>query len=74
MDVEELRKQLQKYDQDHLLTFWDELNHEQKSALFKELSDLDLDYVTQSFERCVSDVNAKAEKLDDKMEPLPGTT
>jgi len=30
-----------------------------------------LEYVTQSFDRCVADLNAKAEKLDDRMEPLP---
>ena len=72
MDVEGLRKHLQEFDQDHLLTFWDELDDEEKRALYRELSDLDLDYATKSFERCVAEMNCKAEKLDDKMEPLPG--
>lgn len=74
MDVVGLRKRLQKYDQEHLLAFWDELNNQQQQELYQELTNLDLDYVTQSFERCVADVNAKAEKLDDKMEPLPSKT
>ena len=42
-----------------------------QNNIFKELSDLDLEYVTQSFERCVVDLNAKAEKLDDRMKPVP---
>ena len=72
MDVSGLRKRLEKHDQEHLLAFWDELNEQEKSGLYKELSDLDLDYVTQSFQRCVADLNSQAEKLDDRMEPLPG--
>ena len=71
MDVSALRRQLQKFDQDHLLAFWDDLSDQEKSMLYNELSQLDLEYVTQSFERCVADLNAKAEKLDDRMEPLP---
>lgn len=71
MDVAGLRVQLQKYEQEHLLAFWDDLSEEEKTLLFNELSQLDLEYVTQSFDRCVADLNAKAEKLDDRMEPLP---
>ena len=65
MDVAGLRVQLQKYEQEHLLAFWDDLSEEEKTLLFNELSQLDLEYVTQSFDRCVADLNAKAEKLDD---------
>ena len=74
MDVADLRKQLQKFDQEHILSFWDELNEDQKSKLYQEISDLDLEYVTQSFEKCVVDLNAKAEKLDDRMKPVPSKT
>ena len=71
MDLPELQERLDKYDQSHLLAHWNDLNEDEKSALFKELSELDFDYVTQSFERCVVDLNAKAEKLDDRMKPVP---
>ena len=71
MDVTELRKRLQTYDQEHLLNFWNDLKEDEKKALYQELNQLDLDYVTQSFERCVSSMEAKAEKLDDHMAPLP---
>ena len=47
------------------------LSQEQRPLLYTELSQLDLEYVTQSFDRCFADLNAKAEKLDDRMEPLP---
>ena len=74
MDVTELRKQLQSYDQEHLLAFWEELNEDEKKSLYHELNQLDLSYVTQSFERCVNNLNAKAEKLDDRMKPVPSKT
>jgi hypothetical protein len=50
-DVTELRKRLQEYDQEHLVAFWDELDDLQKANLAKEVTDLDLEYVSQSFER-----------------------
>lgn len=71
MDVETLRKRLRDYDQDHLLAFWDELDEGQRKKLYHELNNLDLEDVTQSFERCVAAMNADSEKLDDHMEPLP---
>ena len=72
MNVEALRQSLKLFDQEHLLTYWDDLKEGEKSKLFKELSDLDLCYVTQSFDRCIATVNSDgAAKLDDKMQPLP---
>ena len=73
MDVTELRKKLEKFNQEHLLTFWDELNNEQKNILFEELNQLDFNYVTESFERCTSNMNNKT-FLPGKMEPLPSNT
>ena len=71
MDVERLRLRLKEYGQCHLLEYWDVLDSTQQEKLFEELSNLDLDYVTQSFERCVNQVNTQGTKLDDKMQPLP---
>jgi len=62
---------LAEYGQDHLLEYWDVLDTQEKEKLSKELKNLDLDYVTQSFERCVNQVNTAGAKLDDKMAPLP---
>jgi len=71
MDVTALRKQLEKYDQSHLLAFWDKISENERKELYEELTTLNLEYVTDSFERCTNLANAKAEKLDDHMEPLP---
>jgi len=71
MDVERLRLRLKEYGQCHLLEYWDVLDSTEQEKLFQELSNLDLDYVTQSFERCVNQVNSQGAKLDDKMQPLP---
>jgi len=74
MDVATLRTKLAEFGQQHLLTYWDDLQEEEKSKLYKELSELDLDYVTQNFERCIASVNtdgAGTAKLDDRMQPLP---
>jgi len=72
MDVSNLRASLAEFGQEHLLSYWDDLNEDEKSKLYKELSELDLCYVTQSFDRCIASVNTDgAVKLDDRMQPLP---
>ena len=72
MDVSNLRTSLAEFGQEHLLSYWDDLNEDEQSKLYKELSELDLCYVTQSFERCIASVNTDgAVKLDDRMQPLP---
>ena len=74
MDVTALRKQLEKYDQSHLLAFWDKISENERKELYEELTTLNLEYVTDSFERCTNLANAKAEKLDDRMKPVPSKT
>ncbi len=41
-----------------------------QEKLYRELSDLDLEEVTEYFHRTVSTLNEATELLDDKMEPL----
>ena len=71
MDVEALKLKLAQFGQEHLLEYWSALNGEEQAKLYKELNNLDLDYLVQSFEKCVSQMNAAGEKLDDRMQPLP---
>jgi len=73
MDVEALRQRLVQYGQEHLLEFWEELSGQEQEALFADLNGLDLDYVTQSFEKCTAAAaaNGQGGKLDERMEPLP---
>ena len=71
MNLESLRQKLATHDQGHLLAHWDSLTPEQQAALYKELNDLDLGEVMEFFERTVVSQNDTAEKLDDRLMPLP---
>jgi len=71
--MDELRQKLEKHGQGHLLDFWDEITEDQKETLKAELDNVDLEYTTQSFERCTqaAEDKANAGKVDDRMEPVP---
>merc|ERR1711944_162916 len=70
MDIDTLRSKLTAVGQEHLLQFWEELDTEEKQALYNELSELDLDEVLEYFQRTVAEMSSAGEKLDDKMQPL----
>jgi len=70
MNVESLRARLAEYGQEHLLTFWDQLDEDAQRKLYGELDDLDLAEVTEYFQRTIATLNEATEKLDDRMEPL----
>merc|ERR1712025_323196 len=70
MDIDTLRSKLTAAGQEHLLQFWEELNTDEKQALYNELSELDLDEVLEYFQRTVAEMSSAGEKLDDKMQPL----
>ena len=71
--MDELRQKLEKHGQGHLLDFWDEITEDQKETLKAELDNVDLEYTTQSFERCTqaAEDKANAGKVDDRMSPVP---
>jgi len=70
MDIDTLRSKLTAAGQEHLLQFWEELDTDEKKALYNELSELDLDEVLEYFQRTVAEMSSAGEKLDDKMQPL----
>jgi len=70
MDIDTLRSKLTAAGQEHLLQFWEELDTDEKQALYNELSELDLDEVLEYFQRTVAEMSSAGEKLDDKMQPL----
>merc|ERR1712025_1115614 len=70
MDIDTLRSKLTAAGQEHLLQFWEELNTDEKQALYNGLSELDLDEVLEYFQRTVAEMSSAGEKLDDKMQPL----
>jgi UDP-N-acetylglucosamine/UDP-N-acetylgalactosamine diphosphorylase len=72
-EMDELRQKLEKYGQGHLLDFWEKITEDQQKTLKTELDNLDLEYTTQSFERCIEEANNKAKvgKVDGRMNPVP---
>ncbi|CAF1158903.1 unnamed protein product [Adineta ricciae] len=68
--------------QEHLLTYWSELDHEQRAILIRDITNVDLDHVTQAFhgikdqlddKRTHDDLNGddKSKTIDELMEPIP---
>ncbi|XP_058442689.1 UDP-N-acetylhexosamine pyrophosphorylase [Malaya genurostris] len=65
-----LKENLTKYNQDHLLKYWDELNANEKRILVEDIEELNLDEVNLFFERATSSLKEDEAKLDDKMDPV----
>lgn len=68
MDVQSLRQELVKYNQEHLLQFWESLTEDKKVILYKDLTSINFEAVTKIF--------AQSQKQDEELnesllEPLP---
>lgn len=72
MDLQAIRKKLASKDQEHLLTYWDELNESEQSEFKTTLTKLteELDEDMEFFERTIVAQDEKCDKLDDMMSPL----
>ncbi|KAH0954324.1 hypothetical protein HN011_005519 [Eciton burchellii] len=69
--MEQLRKELSEYDQDHLLKFWDELTDEDRNQLENGIRELDLQEITIYFKKAIeSSQHIGNNKLDDKVQPI----
>lgn len=68
--IETLRKHLEKYGQDHLIKFWDEIDDEQKQQLKQEIDELKFNELLSFYERVTKSETENAEKLDDKLQPI----
>lgn len=71
-DVEALREELKKYNQEHLLQFWDQLNEAEKKALYHDVKSLNLKEITEIFAESVSSSNGHGILKEEDMEPLSG--
>ncbi|XP_076355129.1 UDP-N-acetylhexosamine pyrophosphorylase-like isoform X3 [Tachypleus tridentatus] len=71
MDVEALRLRLKQYGQEHVLKFWSCLTGKQRTMLYKELSDMDLEEVYSIYKECNQNSGEESEKLDDLLQPIP---
>lgn len=69
--IETLRKHLEKYGQEHLIKFWDDIDDEQRKQLKQEIDELNFSELQSFFERVTKpNESENAEKLDDKLQPI----
>ena len=68
--TDQLETQLKEYHQQHLLKFWNQLDQTQRQQLADDIASLDLQYVTQSFDKVIQTSRNSQEKKDDRIMPL----
>ncbi len=71
---------LQHANQSHLVSYWDQLDCEERAILLRDISNVDFDHITHAFEgikdqlvekSSENDEHAKHETIDQLMEPIP---
>lgn len=65
--MERLRKKLNEYNQEHLLSFWEELTDEDRNQLENDINELDFKEITAYFKRAMEFCQGM---LDDKVQPI----
>lgn len=73
MNVSELRHQLSRAGQEHLLQFWDELEAAQQAELYAELQAMNFEELNVFFRKATEGFSqsSQQEKVDARMEPVP---
>lgn len=83
MDIDStIYLRLKKANQTHLLSYWDQLDHEQRAILIQDINNVDLDHVSEAFQGIKNQLietpidkelnEAKhGETIDEIMEPVP---
>ncbi|XP_078489135.1 UDP-N-acetylhexosamine pyrophosphorylase [Ciona intestinalis] len=69
-DYKETLHNLQKHDQEHLLTYYNELEPAQKTKLISDLKKLDLQNIADIRQQSMN-LSSHGGKLDSKMHPIP---
>ncbi|XP_023313065.1 UDP-N-acetylhexosamine pyrophosphorylase-like protein 1 [Anoplophora glabripennis] len=71
LSLEDIRTKLGKYNQSHVLQFWEELAPEAQTNFLSQLSDINFDDVSNLFNRALGSLSEETKKLDTLMEPIP---
>lgn len=58
MNKEELESLLQKYNQQHVLQYWNELNEEQQANFATELKQIDYEHLDHLYKLAMSDISS----------------
>ncbi|XP_033113283.1 UDP-N-acetylhexosamine pyrophosphorylase-like [Anneissia japonica] len=70
MDFESLRESLAEHNQEHLLDFVNDLNEDEKLALYNDITNTNIKEVVKFFKTATESMDSQT-KVDDKMEPIP---
>ena len=69
---------LKKSNQTHLISYWDQLDFEQRAILIRDITNVDLDLVTKAFDDIKDQLPANSShsdkdalNVDDFMQPIP---
>lgn len=69
--MERLKKKLNQYNQEHLLSFWEELTDEDRNQLENDINELDLEEITVYFNKALESYQHISQSmLDDKVQPI----
>lgn len=74
IDFQELKLKLASYGQEHLVQFWNEISDEERNLLIADIKELNLDEIQAFFKRATASLEESAEKLDDRLQPVPEST
>ena len=66
--LELIKEKLNKYNQEHLLSFYDELNQEEKENLLNQIDNIDLELVNKIYEKII---NKEEKNTDGQITPIP---
>ncbi|XP_060665998.1 UDP-N-acetylhexosamine pyrophosphorylase isoform X2 [Drosophila nasuta] len=70
-DYQTLHTRLAQVGQEHLLKFWPELTTDERSALERDINELNLNEIKMYFDRATISMNENGIKLDDRLQPIP---
>jgi len=64
---------LQNYNQAHLISYWDQLDYEQRAILLRDIANTDFEHVSQAFEGIQNQLVEQnyEQPIDQLMEPIP---
>nr|CAD7194364.1 unnamed protein product [Timema douglasi] len=70
-DFDQLRSDLVRYGQDHVLQFLDELSESDRKRLYDDIKEVNVAEVVSYFGRAIESLSVDQQKLDDRMKPIP---
>jgi len=71
MDVQSLRDNLSQYGQEHLVQFWDQLDHEGRQELLHDIGEINFAEAVDFFRHTMQSACSDEEKLDERLQPIP---